>query len=277
LFHTQFRLRARRRAFLWRANARASQQRIIRVAVPFSHRDPEELVAPGPSDDTELALLTARILLHAGPRSVVRAAFADGWRRLVLPSAEETFTGFAERAALDNLARGLEPPASGGDNPQHYDDAACARAVSIGIAFAGDPAAAARVAEWDAEVTHAEDGIFAAQAMAVAIAALVEGAHLRTAVAAARATFPASSWIASMDARAQRCADRVAQRHSAHRGPEGSARSAAEDLDASARAADSSAQADSARGPEGSARSAAEDHRPDRQSTGEREQRAQRR
>lgn len=208
LFHKQFGLKERRRQFLWRTNARASLQRIIRVAVPFTHRDPEEIVAAGPTDDTELALLTATILLESGGRQVTREAFAQGWRRLVLPRAGEVFTGFAERAALENLARGLEPPASGGDNPQHYDDAACARAVSVGLAFAGDPDGAARVAAWDAEVTHAEDGIWAAQAMAAAVAVLSgnDGSGLADALAVGRAQLPPGSWIASMDERARQCA-----------------------------------------------------------------------
>ena len=80
LFHTHFRLREKRRQFLWATNARASEMRIARIAVPFTHRDPEDLVAPGPTDDTEMALWTATILLENGVRQVQRAAFAESWQ-----------------------------------------------------------------------------------------------------------------------------------------------------------------------------------------------------
>jgi ADP-ribosylglycohydrolase len=114
-------------------------------------------------------------------------------------------TGFAERAAIDNLRRGLEPPTTGRDNPQHYEDGACARAISIGIARAGHADAAAELARLDAEVSHAEDGVWAAQAMAVAVASLVGGSPMDAALAVARAAFPRDSWIAYMDQRAQTC------------------------------------------------------------------------
>jgi ADP-ribosylglycohydrolase len=202
LFHIQSLLPERRQRFIWRTNARSNEQRITRIAVPFTHRLPEDLVAIGPTDDTEFALLTARILLSSDD-PVTPDTFADGWRRLVLPHADDVYTGFAERAAIDNLRRGLDPPETGGDNPQHYDDSACARAVSIGIAFAGQPEQAAQIAEWDAQVTHAEDGIWAARAMAVGVALLVDGADLTTALARARAEFPSHTWIAFMADRAR--------------------------------------------------------------------------
>jgi ADP-ribosylglycohydrolase len=202
LLHTQWQLPAKRQKFIWSTNQRATEQRITRVAMPFAHRLSEDLVAIGPSDDTELALLTARILLEC-QSSLTRKSFADGWRRWML--TEDIRTGFAERAAIDNLRRGLEPPTTGRDNPQHYEDGACARAVSIGIARAGHADAAAELAGLDAEVSHAEDGVWAAQAMAVAVASLVGGATMDEALGAARAIFPRDSWIAYMDQRAQTC------------------------------------------------------------------------
>jgi len=202
LVHTQWQLPAKRQNFIWRTNQRAAEQRITRVAVPFTHRLSEDLVAIGPTDDTELALFSARILLDAETPLTSRS-FAEGWRRWML--TDDIRTGFAERAAIDNLRRGLEPPTTGRDNPQRYEDGACARAVSIGIARARHVGAAADLARLDAEVSHAEDGVWAAQAMAVAIASLVGGASMDEALAAARATLPSESWIAYMDRRAQTC------------------------------------------------------------------------
>lgn len=208
LFHTQSQLPQKRQQFIWRTNARSSEQRITRIAVPFTHRLPEELVAIGPTDDTELALLTATILLECGGHPTVET-FADGWCTHVLPHAGEVYTGFAERAAIENLRRGLDPPQSGSDNPQHYDDGACARALSVGLAFAGRPAEAARVAEWDAQVTHADDGVWAARAMAAAMASLIDGGDVATALKLGRQEFPADSWIAYMDGRARACSASV--------------------------------------------------------------------
>ena len=88
----------------------------------------------------------------------------------MLPHEAELVTGFSERAAIDNFKRGLQPPATGNDNPQHYDDSAAGRAVASGLYYAGEPARAAQLAEADAEITNAEDGIYAARAMAAAIA-----------------------------------------------------------------------------------------------------------
>src|SRR5712691_97192 len=68
LVHTQWQLPAKRQKFIWSTNQRAAERRITRVAVPFAHRLSEDLVAIGPSDDTELALLTARIVLDSARR-----------------------------------------------------------------------------------------------------------------------------------------------------------------------------------------------------------------
>jgi ADP-ribosylglycohydrolase len=95
------------------------------------------------------------------------------------------------------------PPASGNDNPQHYDDSACCRAVPIGLAWAGDPEEAAAMARLDAQITNAEDGVYAAQAVAAAISLLAAGAPLAESLAQARAFFPPGSWIAHNDGVAQ--------------------------------------------------------------------------
>src|SRR5712664_37359 len=79
-------------------------------------------------------------------------------------------------------APGPRPPQTGGDNPAHYDDGAASRAVAVGIRFAGHTGLAADVARNLAEITHAEDGVWAAEAMAATIAAAVGGSTLPEAV-----------------------------------------------------------------------------------------------
>lgn len=209
LFRRVFSLPERRRTTIWNANLAQTNARIGRLFLPFTHRTAPETLEPAPSDDTEWALLSARAILDgrgdAPGEAPSQATFLAAWERYVLATPETIVTGFSERAAMENLRRGLAPPATGNDNPQHYDDSAAVRAVVSGIVCAGEPDAAATLAQADAEITNAEDGITAARAMAVAVALLLDGASLDVALAAARAQFPAKSWIAHGDRLAQQC------------------------------------------------------------------------
>jgi ADP-ribosylglycohydrolase len=128
------------------------------------------------------------------------------WQKRVL-AADEIHTSFSERAAIENLKHGLLPPFTGNDNPLHYEDSAVARAVPIGLYCAGQPDNAVALAQLDAQITQAEDGIYAARGMAAAIALLVGGATVSEAAARARAEFPAGTWIAHGDSIAQDCRD----------------------------------------------------------------------
>lgn len=209
LFHRIFSLPEKRRTTIWNANRTLSDARIGRLFLPFTHRTAPETLAPAPTDDTEWALLSARAIIEAradapdAPPS--QATFLVAWERYVLATPETVVAGFSERAAMENLRRGLLPPGTGNDNPQHYDDSAAVRAVISGIAEAGDPINAAHLAQMDAEITNAEDGITAARAMAVALSLLVNGAAIADAFAGARAEFPAESWIAHNDRIAREC------------------------------------------------------------------------
>lgn len=204
LFHRTFQFPEKRREFLWRTNRDLARQRIIRLTLPFTHRIAPATLEPFPTDDTEYAVFAAQTVLRAGP-AATSAHFAQAWRERVLPHRDTVLTGFSERAALDNLARGLEPPATGNDNPQHYDDSAAVRAVPLGLYAAGDADRAARLAELEAQVTNAEDGVYAARAMAAALAVLAGGGALEAALTRGRAEFPAGSWIAHCDGVAQAC------------------------------------------------------------------------
>ena len=90
------------------------------------------------------------------------------------------------RAGLGNLATGLRPPATGHDNPHYFDDAACVRACVLAVVHAGDPEAAAELAEFDARYTQDGDGVHGARAMAAAVALALGGADADTCVARPR-------------------------------------------------------------------------------------------
>ncbi|MCK6579438.1 MAG: ADP-ribosylglycohydrolase family protein [Anaerolineae bacterium] len=200
----------KRHQFLWRRNAELDEQGISRMMLPFTHRIAKETLEICPTDDTEWAAFTLTALLECdGAPSA--ACFLEAWRKHILPAKDRLHTSFSERAAIENLERGLLPPATGDDNPLHYEDCAVARAVPIGLICAGDADRAAQLAEADAQITQAEDGIYAARAMAAAVALLADGADLDAALRRARREFPDDSWIAHLDAVAQDCLGEIEQ------------------------------------------------------------------
>ncbi|GAA4635457.1 ADP-ribosylglycohydrolase family protein [Actinoallomurus vinaceus] len=160
----------------------AEDHRVTTLPVPFALNQPVAALGIGPSDDAEWLAWTARTL-----GTDRRAAFAA--------LGEDVRARISVRTALDNLARGVGPPASGHDNPHFFDDAAAVRAVAFGAAHPGDPDEAARAARADAEITNAEDGVHGAGAMAAAVAVAVAGVPVGDAVAAALAELPEGTAI----------------------------------------------------------------------------------
>jgi ADP-ribosylglycohydrolase len=192
LYHRSTRLGGPRK-WLWHFAAEADTQRILRFPLPFTLGRPEPLELSG-TDDTEFAVAAARILLDAGDDPSSAALFA-GWCKLVVDRSEEVWSGIAERSSIVNIQAGLTPPATGNDNPAHFDDGAVARAVPVGIRYAGRPDEAAEVATRLAEITHAEDGVWAAAAMAASVAAALSGADTADAVGVGVGRIPADSWL----------------------------------------------------------------------------------
>lgn len=193
---------------LWQTNQNHDSTNITRMMLPFTHRLPAELLEPCPTYNTEFAMLTLKALIEESG-VISPPTFLSIWQREVVPNADQVRSSFSERAAIENLKRGLLPPATGNDNPLHYEDCAAIRAVPIGLYTAGDPDRAAEIAEWDAQITQAEDGIYAAKAMAAAMALLADGKSVAEAIARGRQEFPQGSWIAQVDSVAQQCAAEV--------------------------------------------------------------------
>lgn len=147
------------------------------------------------SDDTEYALLTAKALLRF--RSEFTAAnIGQLWRDDVCGQAGGFVGGgFSEMAAIRNLARGHVPPRSG-QHAHSWSDGLAMRVAPIGIAAAGDPDLAARLAVEDGLVSHAGEGIHAGCAVAAAVAAAMGGASAAATHDAAVRAVPADSWTA---------------------------------------------------------------------------------
>ena len=134
------------------------------LMLPFTHRIPAATLEPCPTDDTEWALLTLGALVEGPDRPTGESLLAP-WLERILPDAENVRTSFSERATIDNLRRGLRPPATGNDNPMHYADSAVPRGAVAGLFAPGDVETAAEIARLDACITQAEDGVCAAQAV----------------------------------------------------------------------------------------------------------------
>lgn len=174
-------------------------EQVTTLPVPFSLNQPTQPLRLGPSDDAEWAAWTARWLLDsAGP--ITRAGVHAGWRRAALDEALPRGR-ISVATAADSLRRGIDPPVSGHDNPHHFDDAAAIRAVAIAAAVP-DPARAAQVAGWDAEVTNADDGVAAAQVIAETVARLIAGEPLVASWTAAASRLPSNGLLAETTERA---------------------------------------------------------------------------
>ncbi|SDU81565.1 ADP-ribosylglycohydrolase family protein [Jiangella alkaliphila] len=181
-------------------DAFAENEQVTTLPVPFALNQPTAALRLGPSDDAEWAAWTLRWLGAAAPGRLTREDVHAHWRTAAAEGAMP-LGRISVATAADALRRDVDPPVTGHDNPHHFDDAAAVRAVAIGL-VAADPAQAATLAGWDAEVTNAGDGVAAAQVVAETIARLVRGEPLAAAWAAAAAHLPEDGLLTDAIARA---------------------------------------------------------------------------
>jgi len=155
-----------------------------------------QLLPEGKStDDTEFSVLSARALLDH-KENFTSQGVAETWRRLVLSDGGARARGGTPLyGALWNLSQGMEPPLSGQDNTLNIDDGAAMRAVPFSVYSLGDPDEAARLAAIDACVSHDRDGIWAAQAIAAAVASALSGADVDEVIEQGRRFIPDDSWL----------------------------------------------------------------------------------
>ena len=160
------------------------------------------------TDDTEFAVLTAQTLLDCGG-DLTSDAIISAWKKYIIGQG-----GMGDRGgkplygAVANIERGMLAPLSGHDNVQNNDDGAAMRIAPIGIVCAGNPQAAADMAAIEAEVSHARDGIWGAQAVAASVAVAMNGASVDEIISAGQAHIPDDSWLGRKMAHAMTiCAD----------------------------------------------------------------------
>lgn len=159
------------------------------------------------TDDTEFAVLTAQTLIDCGGHLTSEAVVA-AWDKYIIQQG-----GMFERGgkplygAVANLQRGLLPPRSGLDNVQNDDDGAAMRIAPIGIVCTGNPQQAAEMAVIDAQMSHARDGIWGAQAVAASVAAAMDGASVEAIISTGRDYIPGDSWLGRAMVRAMKICD----------------------------------------------------------------------
>jgi ADP-ribosylglycohydrolase len=159
------------------------------------------------TDDTEFALLDAQVLIETAG-DLTTAAVVKAWQEHVLPQSDlGPKGGESEVAAAENLRKGIMPPHSGSDNSHHWTDGAAMRVAPIGIVCAGDPERAARLAEYDACVSHYRDGIWGAQAVAASVAVAMVDGTIDEIVEAGWNFIPEDSWLGRWMAKAMAIAD----------------------------------------------------------------------
>jgi ADP-ribosylglycohydrolase len=151
---------------------------------------------PAGTDDTEYAVLTAQTLLRYG-HDLTLDDVTTSWRD-TLAGQQGGFNrgGFSEMDAIHNLRAGLVAPQTGSDNHEMWSDGSAMRIGPVGVFCAGDPAEAARLAAIDAQVSHARDGIYCAQAVAAAVAVALVADSWEAVVEAGLAAVPEDSWSA---------------------------------------------------------------------------------
>jgi ADP-ribosylglycohydrolase len=83
-----------------------------------------------------------------------------------------------------------------------WSDGTAMRIAPVGVFCAGDPREAARLAAIDAQVSHARDGIYCAQAIAAAVAVALVESSWEAVIEAGLAAVPPDSWSARTITRA---------------------------------------------------------------------------
>jgi ADP-ribosylglycohydrolase len=193
MFHRSFLLPSWTRRKRREIDSTSETENVIVSPMPFSLNQPAQHFDISPTDETEWAAFSAGILIGSNPSSYEQTVLQD-WIKLA-QSNEPIRGGVSTQAALHNLRKGIQPPQSGKENPHYFDDGAMSRAVPIGIMCAGKPDEAARLAQIDASVTNSEDGIWAAQAIAVAISLVCSGKNISESIEIAHQYLPRTSWI----------------------------------------------------------------------------------
>lgn len=146
------------------------------------------------TDDTDFTLFNAYLLIAHGVTITSQQVEAEWRDKLLGPGRAYRPGGFSDVVSTRNLAAGLHAPQSGAFNHQMWSDGVAMAISPAGIAAAGRPMLAARLAETLGSVSNGRDGIYTAQAVAAAISVAMVGAPPEAMLEAALAAIPADTW-----------------------------------------------------------------------------------
>lgn len=147
------------------------------------------------TDDTEFAVLTASTLIDCNGVLTTDAVYQSWKRRILDVGGVHDRGGRPLHGAVANLERGILPPQSGRDNVLNNDDGAAMRIAPVGVVFAGDPVRAASAAEIESQISHADDGVWAAQAVAASVAVAMADGTTDEIIAAGIDQIPEDCWL----------------------------------------------------------------------------------
>jgi len=146
------------------------------------------------TDDTEFALLTAKILIDANGNPN-KNDIKNAWLEHVVTQDELNRGGGSEIETAYNLRKGMSMPESGKYNFYYMSDGAAMRIAPIGIINAGDPKKAAEMAKLDASISHWRDGIWGAQSVAAAVSVAMTNGTVDEIIDIALEYAPEGSWF----------------------------------------------------------------------------------
>ena len=169
------------------------QDALLELSLPFALNQTTDAFQPGPGPHAEWFTFQLKLLQRKGGRYSGATAL-EVWREL-LEQRDGLRLTISQHAALENLARGKLPPVTGHDNPHYFDDGACFRALPSAVLMTADAEALTLCVGEDASISHARDGVWAAQAYAVAVASLIETGDVDKSLARALTLLPNGSWI----------------------------------------------------------------------------------
>lgn len=145
------------------------------------------------TDDTEYALLSARILLQCGFQFTAEDVVRTYRNDVLHESNKYKGAGFSEIFFLQNLRIGLSAPLTG-KHIHSWSDGLAMRTTPHGIVAAGNPELAGTLARREGEVTHSGEGVYCGMAVAAGISEAVYGSGLDKIQNAALNAVPGNSW-----------------------------------------------------------------------------------
>ena len=146
------------------------------------------------TDDTEFALLTAKTIIRCRGKLTTEECVRS-WMEDVVTQDEYKRGGASEIEAANNLRKGLLPPRSGMFNSFRMSDGSAMRIGPVGIVCAGDPEKAKEFARIESEISHFQEGVWGAQAVAAAVSVAMVDGSMDEIFDAAMSAIPEDSWL----------------------------------------------------------------------------------